>query len=113
MATTIDEHMAELGRRWNFMKGTLAGGFPNKVKDFGEVLTSLAKSDQAKTEFLLPPFYNNLVENLRTKEGYSYEDISRQVRLYVPARQKGAKKARRNKGGASGTKGRGKKEDRY
>jgi len=78
------------------MKGTLAsGGFSDKVKDFGEALISLAKSEQAKAEFLLislPLFYNNLVENLRTKEGYSYGDISRQVRLYVPARQKGARK---------------------
>jgi len=77
------------------MKGMLTGGFSDKVKNFGEALTLLAKSDQAKVEFLLIsllPFYNNLVENLRTKEGYSYGDISRQVRLYVPARQNGAKK---------------------
>jgi len=78
---TIEEHVAEFYRRWNFMKGTLAGGLSAKVKDFGEALTLLAKSDQTKAEFLLislPPFYNNLVENLR---GYSYGDISRQVRL--------------------------------
>jgi len=94
--TTIDDHVVEFDQRWNFMKGTLAsGGFSDKVKDFGEALISLAKSAQAKAEFLLislPLFYNNLVENLRTKEGYSYRDISRQVRLYVPARQKGARK---------------------
>jgi len=35
------------------MKGTLAGGFSDKDKDSGEALTSLAKSDQAKAEFLL------------------------------------------------------------
>jgi len=94
--TTIDEHVAEFDQRWNFMKGTLAsGGFSDKVKDFGEALTSMAKSEQAKAEFLLislPPFYNNLVENLCTKERYSHGDISRQVRLYVPARQKGTRK---------------------
>lgn len=77
------------------MKGTLAGGFTDKVKEFGEALCLLAKSDQAKAEFLLislPPFYNNLVQNLRTKEGYSYGDISQQVHLYIPGRQKGGKK---------------------
>jgi len=82
--TTIDEHVAEFDKRRSFMKATLAGGFDDKVKGFGEALTLLAKPDQANAEFLLislPPFYNNLIENLRTKEGYSYGDISRQVRL--------------------------------
>jgi len=78
------------------MKGTLAGGsFSDKVKDFGEALTLLAKSDQAKVEFLLislPPFYNNLVENLWTKEGYSYGDISRQVHCMSLQGKKGARK---------------------
>jgi len=93
--TTIEEHVTEFDKRWNFMKGTLGGGFTDKVKEFGDALTLLAKSDQAKAEFLLislPPFYNNLVENLRTKEGYTYGDISRQVRLYVPGRQKNGRK---------------------
>jgi len=44
--TTIDEHVAEFDQRWNFMKGTRVGGFSNKVTDFGEALTSLAKSEQ-------------------------------------------------------------------
>jgi len=50
--TTIKEHVAEFDRRWNFMKGMLAGGFSDKVNDFGEALILLAKSDQAKVEFL-------------------------------------------------------------
>ena len=56
------------------------------LQDFGEALTLLSKSDQAKAEFLLltlPSFYNNLVENLRMKESYSYGDISRQIQLYA------------------------------
>jgi len=28
----------EVDRRWNFMKGTLVGGFSDKVKDFGGAL---------------------------------------------------------------------------
>jgi len=91
------------------MKATLAGGFNDKIKGFGEALTLLAKSGQAKAEFLLislPPFYNNLVGNLRTKEGYSYGDISRQVRLYVPASQKGGKKKEGDKRRSRGFKNR-------
>ena len=77
--STIEEHVTEFDKRWNFMKGTLAGSFIDKVKEFGDALSLLAKADPAKAEFLLislPPFYNNLVENLRTKEGYTYGDIS-------------------------------------
>jgi len=112
--TTIDEHVVEFDRRWSFMKATLAGVFSDKLKDFGEALTLLAKSGQAKAEFLLislPPFYNSLVENLHTKEGYSYGGISRQVRLYVPARQKQAKKKEGTKDEPVVLKTEGKKKD--
>ena len=92
--TTIDEHIVEYEKRWNFMRSTLNGDFDTDVKEFGEALKKLATCDRAKAELLLislPPFYSNLVENLRSKTGYTYGDISRQVRLYVPARQKGGR----------------------
>ena len=88
---TIEDHVGEFEKRWGFMRATLSAGFTDKTKEFGEALQKLAWSDQAKAEFLLislPPFYSNLVENLRAKEGYTYGDVSRQIKLYVPGRQR-------------------------
>jgi hypothetical protein len=51
----------------------------------------ILKSEQAKAEFLLqsiPSFYGNTVENIRAKD-YEFEDVSRKLREYIPARQKG------------------------
>lgn len=73
------------------MRATLSAGFTDKTKEFGEALQKLAWSDQAKAEFVLislPPFYSNLVENLRAKDGYTYGDVFRQIKLYVPGRQR-------------------------
>jgi len=92
------------------MKGTLVGGFLDKVKEFEGALTPQSKSDQARPNSIsLPPLYNNLVENLGSKEGYTYGDISRQVRLYVPARQERSEK-RRDKRRASSAKADSKKK---
>lgn len=90
--TTIEDHITEFEKRWNFMKSTLAGEFDEEVKEFGGALRKLAGCDRAKADFLLislPPFYSNRVEKLRSKIEYTYGDISRQIRLYIPARQKG------------------------
>ena len=92
--TTIDEHIAEYEKRWNFMRSTLNGDFDADIKEFGEALKKLATCDRAKAELLLislPLFHSNLVENLCSKTEDTYGDISRQVRLYVPARQRGGK----------------------
>jgi hypothetical protein len=59
---------------------------------FGNALKILAKSDQAKAEFLLqsiPPYYSNIVENIRSKESYKYRDVARKLAQYIPFRQKG------------------------
>ena len=91
---TIDEHISGYEKRWNFMRSTLDGDFDTDLKEFGEALKKLATCDRAKAELLLiclPPFFSNLVENLRSKTGYTYGDISRQARSYVPVRQKGSK----------------------
>ena len=93
---TIDDHLAEFDKKWNFMKASVANGksTDKDEKEFGEILERLSKSDRAKAELLLislPPFYSKLVENLRSKTGYTYGDIARQINLYVPQRQRGHK----------------------
>ena len=88
---TIEEHIEEFERKWDFMRATLSTGeFTNKV--FGTSLKAISENDETKAEFLLltlPKFYNTLVENLRTNQSYTYGDIVRQLILYVPGRQKG------------------------
>jgi hypothetical protein len=104
----IEEHIAEYEKKWGFMRSTLnSGNFTENLQKFGYHLKGLSESDAAKAEFLLlslPPYYNTLVENLRTKENYSYGDIVRSLKLYVPARQrnrKGAKGAKAETGSIS------------
>lgn len=94
---TIDEHIDEYEKRWNFMDATLTaeiGEEDEKLKYFAESLTKIAANDRAKAEFLLlmlPPFYSGLVENLPTKSSYTYGDILRQIKMYALMRQKVAK----------------------
>jgi len=75
------------------MKATLSTGEFTK-KAFGTALKAISEDDDSKSEVLLmtlPPFYNTLVENLRTNNSYTYGDVVRQLQLYVPRRQKGTK----------------------
>jgi hypothetical protein len=59
-AMTIEEHITEYERRWDFIKATLSNSdFPDKAKEFGKHLKGLSETEAAKTEFLLlslPPF---------------------------------------------------------
>ena len=97
---TIEEHVEDFERKWGFMESTLTAkiGDDDKkksLKEFADSLRQIAQNDRAKAELLLltlPPFYSNLVENLRSKDDYTYGDISHQIRMYVPARQKGSRK---------------------
>jgi transposase InsO family protein len=104
-AMTIEEHITEYERRWNFMKATLSNSdFPDKAKEFGKHLKGLSETEAAKTEFLLlslPSFYSATVENLRTNAGYSYGNIINQLKLYIPARQRGNKGGKKKEDGNS------------
>ena len=52
--TTIEEHISEYERWWNFMISSLNGSeFSGEKKGFGEGLTRIADNDAAKAEFLL------------------------------------------------------------
>ena len=93
---TIDDHLIEFDKKWNFMKASVAKckSTDKHEKEFAEILERLSKYDRAKAELLLIsilPFDSNLVENLRSKTGYTYGDIARQIILYVPQRQKGGR----------------------
>jgi hypothetical protein len=72
---TIEQHISDFEKKWNFMRSTLSSGtFPDKNEKFGGYLKGISECDDAKAEFLLltlPQFYNNLVENIRAKEGYN------------------------------------------
>jgi hypothetical protein len=96
-AMTIEEHITEYERHWNFMKATLDDSdFPDKAKEFRKHLKGLSETEATKTELLLLSlslFYSVTVENLRINAGCSYGDIVNQLKLYIPARQRG------NKGG--------------
>lgn len=88
---TIEDHVGEFEWRWGYMKVSLSTGSTHKTKEFGEVLQKLAGCDQAKAEFQLifiPSFYSNLVVNQWATAGYTYGDISRQMKLYIPGRQR-------------------------
>lgn len=88
---TIEDHVGEFQKRCGFMIATLSPGFTDKTKESRETLAKLACGDQAKAEFLLislPPFYSNLVENFPAQEGYTYGDVSRQIKVYVPGKQR-------------------------
>jgi hypothetical protein len=91
--STIEDHISEYERRWNYFSSILATSELRKDDDgFGVALQQLTRSNQAKAEYLLltiPPFYRNTVENIRSKEGYNYGDVARKLMLYISARQTG------------------------
>lgn len=105
---TIEEHVEDFERKWGFMESTLTAkiGDDDKkksLKEFAESHRQIAQNDRAKAELLrltLPPFYSNLVENLRSKDDYTYGDISHQIRMYVPTRQKGSKARQQGEDGS-------------
>jgi len=89
-SSTIEEHIAGFEKKWDFTGATLPTGEFTK-KNFGKALREIIEDDEAKAEFLLltlSPFYNALVENLRTNATYTYGDIVRQLIRYVPRWQK-------------------------
>jgi hypothetical protein len=93
---TIEQHISDFEKKWNFMRSTLSSGtFPDKNQKFGGYLKGISECDDAKAEFVLltlPQFYNNLVENIRAKGGYGYRDVVRSLLLYIPVRQRNRKR---------------------
>jgi len=93
---TIEEHISHFEATWNRFVGVISRADLTAAQDdgFGEGLQKFAKSDRAKSEFLLkslPAYYSNTVENIRAKD-HGYDDVARKLREYVPARQKGSRR---------------------
>jgi len=91
---TIDDHIASYDRTWNTFAAIISRADLKEDDGFGEGLRCFAKSDAAKTEFLLrsfPPLYSNTIENIKAKLP-SYDDAVRKLREYIPMRQKGKKR---------------------
>ena len=89
--TTINDHITDYDKRWAYMRSTVTAMVAAKPEnEFYKCTKGYSENDEAKTEFLLltlPPFYSQLVENLRTKTDYTYGDVVRNLKRYVPARQ--------------------------
>jgi hypothetical protein len=66
---TIEEHITEYERRWNFMKVTLGNsGFPDKAKEFGKHLKGLSETEVANTESSYLAFHHSTVQLSKTCE---------------------------------------------
>ena len=94
--TTTEEHITHCEATWDRFVGVISRADLTAAKDdgFGDGLQRFAKSDRAKSEFLLkslPAYYSNTVENIRAKD-HDYDDVARKLREYVPARQKGSRR---------------------
>jgi len=97
---SIDDHVDEYERKWGIMESTLRATIGDdskkkELKEFADALRVIAQNNRAKAELLLLTLslsYSSLAEILRGKDNYTYGDISRQIRMCVPARQKGSKR---------------------
>jgi len=94
--STIADHIANYEKTWNTFVGIISRADLTKDTGFGKGLKELSPCGVAKAEFLLkslPTFYSNTIENIRSKEGYEYDDVARKLKEYVPlvARQKGSR----------------------
>ena len=86
--SSIEEHVVRFERAWNIFAGIIVRADLIKDDGFGEGLQKFAKSDTAKTEYLLrslPSFYANTIEKIRAKE-YRYDDVSWKLREYISIR---------------------------
>ena len=62
----------------------------------GRGLQKIAKSDQAKAEFLLnllASHYSKIVVNIKAKD-HAYNDIACKLKQFIPAREKGFQRSK-------------------
>jgi hypothetical protein len=93
---TIQEHILEYERAWNMFASVISRIDLGATQDdrFGQGLRFFSRSNKAKAEYLLmsiPPFYANIVENIRAKEN-KYDNVVHKLKDYVAAQQKSRKK---------------------
>ena len=89
------------------MVTTASGNLKPSHRNFGKALRILGTDNIAKKEFLLATFptsimkYSQLIQNLRTKDDYTYRDIVANLKQYVPQL---AWKKRKDRNAEKGTK---------
>ena len=86
--TPIEAHIQDFEQKWKKM--ATIGSVRDEYQDFANHIQGIGKLEVAKIEFLLLTFpthiprYAQLVQNLRSKEQYTYGDIVANLKLYVP-----------------------------
>ena len=76
--------------KWENMLVTAGGTLKESHQEFGKLLLGLGRNEMAKKEFLLLTFpthimkYGQLVQNLRTREDYTYADMVANIKQYAP-----------------------------
>ena len=103
--TPIEAHIQDFESKWKKM--ATIGSVRDEYQEFANHIQGIGKLEVAKIEFLLLTFpthiprFSQLVQNLRSKEHYTYCDIVANLKLYVP--QIGWKK-KSNQGAWTGSK---------
>ena len=86
----IETFINNFEEKWENMIVTAGGTLKESHKEFGNLLLGLGRSEMAKKEFLLLTFpthimkYGQLVQNLRTREDYTYADMVANIKQYAP-----------------------------
>ena len=86
----IETYINGFEEKWESMVVTAGGTLKESHKEFGNLLLGLGRSEMAKKEFLLLTFpthimkYGQLVQNLRTREDYTYDDMVANIKQYAP-----------------------------
>ena len=86
----IETYINKFEEKWENMIVTAGGTLKESHKEFGNLLLGLGRSEMAKKEFLLLTFpthimkYGQLVQNLRTREDYTYADMVANIKQYAP-----------------------------
>ena len=75
--------------KWENMLVTAKGTLKESHQEFGNLLLGVGRNEMAKKEFLLLTFpthimkYGQLVQNLRTREDYNYDDMVTNIKQYA------------------------------
>ena len=86
--TSIEANIQDFEQKWKRM--AKIGSIRPENQQFADHIQGIGNLEDAKIEFLLLTFpthiprYAQLVQNLRSKEQYTYGDIVANLKLYVP-----------------------------
>jgi hypothetical protein len=88
-AATISDHITEYEKRWCRLSATTKTA--TDLKSYAGALKVLTTCETAKSSLLLatlPPFYNNIVDNLTTKETLHHNDITVRLREIISTKKR-------------------------